>query len=52
MQTEAESKKQWNASLPYPVWPFGAVNPKELVKWERKQARTNKSTDKPKEALL
>ena len=37
-QTETDSKKHWNASLPYPVWPFGTVNPAELKKWGRLHA--------------
>lgn len=35
---ETDLKRQWNASLPYPEWPFGAVKPKELAKWVRKNA--------------
>lgn len=31
-----DSKSHWNASLPYPSWPFGTVCPKELAKWGRK----------------
>ena len=31
-----ELKKEWNASLPYPSWPFGVVDPKELAKWSRR----------------
>lgn len=33
--TTNDSKRQWNASLPYPVWPFGTVCPAELKKWGR-----------------
>lgn len=35
---ETDSKKHWNASLPYPVWPFGTVDAKELKKWGRLHA--------------
>ncbi len=28
--TERECKQRWNASLPYPLWPFGEVPRKEL----------------------
>lgn len=31
-----ENKSEWTADMPYPVWPFGTVNPKELAKWMEK----------------
>lgn len=27
-----EAKSKWTAKHPYPAWPFGTVNPKELKK--------------------
>lgn len=41
---------QWNASMPYPTWPFTRVRGSELVKRER-LARTQ-SIDDTEEALL
>lgn len=52
-QNAINSKKHWNASLPYPVWPFGTVDPKELAKWARKHRTTTKqATDEFEEALF
>lgn len=47
---EIESKSQWNASMPYPLWPFGTVDPKELAKWGRKHAPKNATIDDVEEA--
>ena len=51
-QTASDSKKHWNASLPYPVWPFGTVEPGELKKWGRKHAPKSATIDDFEEALL
>ena len=48
--SETDSKKHWNASLPYPVWPFGTVNPKELAKWGRKHKHESATIDDVEEA--
>ena len=50
--SEMDLKKQWNASLPYPVWPFGTVDPKELAKWGRKNAPKSATIDDMEEALF
>lgn len=41
---------QWNASMPYPTWPFGRVRGSELVKLSKKQA--SKFLAEHEEALL
>lgn len=53
-QTCTDSKQKWNASLPYPSWPFGTVPPAELKKWGRLHcAEIAKTTiDDAEEALL
>jgi len=38
--------------LPYPSWPFGMVNPKELAKWGRKHTTTKPAIDTLEEALF
>jgi hypothetical protein len=48
--SEMHQKKQWNASLPYPTWPFGTVDPKELAKWSRRNKAA--TTEEYEEALL
>ena len=48
--SDSECKMHWNASLPYPAWPFGTVNPKELQKWGRKNVSA--TTDEYEEALM
>jgi hypothetical protein len=42
---------RWNASLPYPAWPFGEVDPKELAKWGRKHEKKHATPDDVEEAL-
>ena len=49
--TTHDSKSHWNASLPYPSWPFGTVCPKELAKWGRKN-RKEQAMDDVEEALM
>jgi hypothetical protein len=31
-----DDNQEWNASMPYPTWPFTRVNPEELKKWAKK----------------
>lgn len=50
--SETDSKRHWNASLPYPVWPFGTVEPGELKKWGRKHVTKSATIDDAEEALL
>ena len=50
-QQIADSKMRWNASLPYPAWPFGEVDPKELAKWGRKHEKKHATPDNVEEAL-
>jgi hypothetical protein len=51
--SEMDLKKQWNASLPYPVWPFGTVDPAELKKWGRRnKTALSATTDEYEEALM
>ena len=52
LTTETNSKKHWNASLPYPVWPFGTVAPKELSKWGKRNLSSDKQQDSYEEALM
>ena len=33
---DVDEKKFWAADQPYPQWPFGTVDPKELAKWDAK----------------
>lgn len=47
---ETDSKKHWNASLPYPAWPFGTVDGKELAKWGRKNVAPSATIDDYEEA--
>jgi hypothetical protein len=47
-----DSKSHWNASLPYPSWPFGTVCPKELAKWARQNLSSDKLVDSYEEALV
>ena len=49
---DCNSKQHWNASCPYPVWPFGTVDPKELKKWGRKHAPKSATIDDFEEALM
>lgn len=28
-------KAAWTADQPYPLWPFGTVDPRELAKWHK-----------------
>lgn len=51
-QTEMDSKTHWHASLKYPVWPFGAVCPKELAKWGKRNLSSDKQPDSYEEALM
>ena len=50
--SESECKTHWNASLPYPAWPFGTVNPKELAKWGKRNLSSDKQQDSYEEALM
>ena len=53
-QITSDSKKQWNASLPYPSWPFGTVPPEELKRWGRLHSDecTKRTIDNAEDALL
>lgn len=30
-----DENKNWDASMPYPTWPFTRVDPAELKKWAK-----------------
>ena len=38
-------KSPWNASMPYPTWPFTQVDGRELEKLHRRQSKGEAMTD-------
>ena len=39
------SKSPWNASMPYPTWPFTQVDGRELEKLHRRQSKASVMPD-------
>lgn len=44
--------KEWDATMPYPTDPFGTVDPKELIKWGKKNQPDTNPLDQYEEAPL
>jgi hypothetical protein len=44
--TEAETKAKWKGTQPYPTWPFGTVQPKEMARYVRRQEKQTKEQER------